>query len=111
MEYIGDPNSEDPAIRYDALARAAFKNCSDRGDPWKWYASHDFYSNFITEPTTEIGKRGLSTVLLKFIYDYPKIEETKKLIELEESVWASKTQSDIINIIDNAIVICNGLGT
>jgi len=93
-------NSKDPATKYEGLVRAAFNNCNKYGDPWKC-ANQEFFNNFM--PPNLNGKRALSRALCKLIFDNKDTENIGELIKLEDTVWVSKTQSDIITIIDRAI--------
>ncbi len=97
--------NHDPAMRYEDLARAAFNNCKKYGDPFG-YAAQERYNNFVPKPNI-IGKRTLSTVFIKLILDNlnsPYINDLKKL---EDLVWESETQSEVIDIIDKGIEIVN----
>ncbi|WP_017732753.1 hypothetical protein [Nafulsella turpanensis] len=94
----------DPSLRYEALARSAFNNCSKGGDPFG-YALQEEYDNFFVEAPNLRGKRALSTVLIKLIIDNSGTDFAERLIGLEESVWNSETQDDIIHIIDKGIEV------
>ncbi|MCF8227364.1 MAG: hypothetical protein K9J24_00325 [Bacteroidales bacterium] len=93
-------NDHDPAMRYEGLARAAFDNCDKYDDPWK-YAAQEKYNQFVKEVSIG-GKRMLSTILLKIIFDYLNHSEVDKLIALEKSIWDATEQDQIIEIIDSA---------
>ena len=95
----------DPAFRYEGLARAAFDNCGKYGDSFG-IAAQDVYNSFVPEPTLN-GKKALSKVLSKLIVDNSEGEHKDALVELEESVWTSETQQQIITIIDASIDILN----
>ncbi|CAL2093253.1 conserved hypothetical protein [Tenacibaculum sp. 190524A05c] len=95
----------DPAFRYEGLARVAFDNCEKYGDPFG-IAAQDVYNNFVPEPTLN-GKKALSKVLSKIIIDNTESEHNDALIQLEESIWSSETQQQIITIIDTSIDILN----
>lgn len=94
-------NDNDPAMRYESLARAAFDDCGKYGDPWG-YAAQDRYAVFTREPIGIDGKRALSTILIKLVVDNDGTEYTNKFKTLEENVWGITTQSQAIEIIDNA---------
>lgn len=97
----------DPAFRYEGLARAVFDNCDKYGDPWG-YAAQDRYANFVEAPN-EMGKRALSTILIKMTLDHPNIEQTDNIKALEDRVWKATTQEQIIAIINEAIAIADKL--
>lgn len=90
-------------MRYEGLARAAFGNCSKGHDLWG-YTSQDRYVNSIFAVGLEI-KRMLSTVLIKLIVDHATHPSASRLKELEDRVWEAKEQSDIVEIVDEAIAI------
>lgn len=94
-------NDTNPAMRFEGLARGVFNNCNKYGDPWG-YAAQERFANFVPGPTLT-GKRALSTILIKLISDHPKHELTPKLIQLEDSIWTTTSQSKIIAIIDETI--------
>lgn len=96
-------DSLDPGFRYEGLARAAFGNCDKYGDPFK-IAAQDVYKNFVPEPTLN-GKKALSKVLSQIITDNLENEHKDALVKLEENVWTSDTQEEIIIIIDESIDI------
>lgn len=99
MPYI--TSNADPAFRFEDLARYAFDNCPKYGDPWG-YAAQEVYNNFI--PTIELkGKRILSTVLNKLIFDNRNNKICDDLKNVENSIWSANSQSDAINIIDKTI--------
>lgn len=99
MAYI--TSNTDSAFRFEDLARFAFDNCPKYGDPWH-YAAQEVYSNFI--PNVELkGKRILSTVLNKLIYDNRNNKVHEELIEIENSIWNANSQRDAIDIIDKTI--------
>ena len=87
-------------MKYEELARKAFDNCSKYGDPFK-YAAQERYDNFVPIPTL-LGKRILSTILIKIIVSNQGKSGVDKFIELENKVWTSETQSEIISIIEKA---------
>lgn len=101
MLYIDNEN--DPAMRFEALAREAF-NCDKYGDPWG-YAAQEKYSVFISEPISLDAKRMLSTILIKLICDNQNSSFLEELMKLDNHIWKAKTQIDIIAIIDNTIKI------
>jgi len=91
----------DPAFRFEDLARFAFDNCPKYGDPWG-YAAQAVYNNFI--PNVELkGKRILSTILNKLIYDNRYNNICSELLKIENSIWSANSQSDAINIINKTI--------
>jgi hypothetical protein len=90
----------DPAMKYEELAKKAFDNCQKYGDPFQ-YAAQERYVNFVPVPKL-LGKRMLSTVLIKLIISNQGKAVSKDFINLEEKVWTSKTQEDIISIIEEA---------
>ena len=94
-------NEIDPGFRYEALARVAFDNCLKSKDPWG-YASQGVYNNFVNGVDLK-GKRILSTILNKLIYDYKDKNISNMLKEIEESIWAASTQQDAIKIINETI--------
>lgn len=99
MTYI--TSNTDPAFRFEDLARFAFDNCSKYGDPWG-YAAQEVYSNFI--PNIELkGKRILSTILNKLIYDNRNNQVCEKLKQVENSIWNANSQNDAIDIINRTI--------
>lgn len=87
-------------MKFEELARKAFDNCSKYGDPFK-YAAQERYNNFVPIPTL-LGKRILSTVLIKIIITHQSKNGVEKFIELENKVWTSETQKEIISIIETA---------
>ncbi|MGS2741055.1 hypothetical protein [Sinomicrobium sp. M5D2P17] len=93
----------DPGFRYEGLARAAFNNCKKYNDPFK-IAAQEIYGDFVPVPNLD-GKKALSKVLVKIIIDYPETKYQDDLLQLEENIWVSKTQDDIIAIIDSTIDI------
>jgi len=96
-------DEKDVAMRYEGLARAAFNNCIKYGDPWG-YAAQDRYADFVPTPTLT-GRRALSTILIKLIIDNTQSPYLEGLRLLEEKVWSTETQEDIIDIINKAIEI------
>lgn len=94
-------------MKYEELARKAFDNCSKYGDPFK-YAAQERYDNFVPVPTL-LGKRMLSTILIKLIISNQNRQEVRQFIELENKVWISETQSEIIKVIDKAISLYDKL--
>lgn len=94
---------QDPGFRYEGLARAAFNNCRKYGDPFG-IAAQDVYNNFVPTPNLD-GKKALSKVLTKLIIDHSESEHKSALVALEENIWTSETQGEIINIVDLAIDI------
>lgn len=104
MVYNGD--NSDPAMRYEALARAAFNNCGKYGDPWN-YAAQDLYNHEFVREVTFSGKRALATVLVKLVIDYSGSDMEEKLKILEDRVWEAASQEQIISIIDEAIELLN----
>jgi len=99
--YLIDNNNSDPGFKFENLLRTIFDNCNKSGDPWG-YASQDVYNNFLHK-TNLRGKRALSTALCKLIYDNRTKPNIKEVINIEEKIWKAKTQSEIIEIIDNSI--------
>jgi hypothetical protein len=92
----------DPAMRYEGLARFAFDNCARNEDPWG-YSRQDIFGGFVPVPTIN-GKRALSAILNKLIWDKRQYDELKdQLLKLEETIWEAKTQEEIIRIIDYTI--------
>lgn len=105
--HISNSENLDPAFRYEALARFAFDNCYKYGDPWK-YAAQEVFGNFT--PLVELkGKRILSTILQKLIYDNKDLDISKDLMEIENSVWEITSQKDAIEIIDKTLEILKKL--
>src|SRR5260221_13787924 len=99
--YIANSGNIDPAFRYEGLARFTFDNCSKYGDPWH-YAAQEVYANFI--PKIELkGRRILSAILTKLVFDNKDTKICKGLIEIENSIWTAVSQQDAIKIIDNTI--------
>jgi len=94
----------DPAMKYEGLARAAFNNCDKFDDPWG-YAAQERFGDFIEEPITVKGKRTLSTIIIKLIIDNQNTDKVIEFKKLEELVWTATTQEDIIEIVDRAIQI------
>lgn len=93
----------DPAFRFEHLARFAFDNCLKYGDPLH-YAAQEVYANFV--PNIELkGKRILSTIITKLIFDNKNNNNCKDLIEIENSVWTATSQHDAIQIIDRTIAV------
>lgn len=101
--FYGDP---DPAMRYEGLMRAIFY-CDKFNDPWR-YAAQEFYNEFTDIPTL-LGKRAISTALIKMVLDYPNSEKVEAIKDLEKRVWNAESQVDIINIIDEATEIAIAL--
>ena len=87
-------------MKYEELARKAFDDCGKYGDPFN-YAAQERYSNFVPKPTLQ-GKRMLSTVLIKIIVSNQGKSEIPKFLELEDKVWKSETQEEVVSIIDEA---------
>jgi hypothetical protein len=100
MLYIDNEN--DSAMRFEAVAIAAFNNCNKGADPWG-YASQDKYSVFVSEPISLDAKRMLSTILIKLIWDNQNSSFSEELMKLDNQIWKAKTQNDIIAIIDKTI--------
>jgi len=98
-------NDHNPAMRFEGLARAAFNDCGKWNDPFG-YAAQDRYVNFVPSPNL-IGKRALSTIFIKLIIDNTQSPFIERLKELEDLIWATETQSEIIKIIDEGITILN----
>lgn len=104
--YITNSDNIDPAFRYEALARFAFDNCSKYGDPWH-YAAQEVYANFI--PVIELkGRRILSAILNKLIFDNKNSKTCNDLIDIENSIWTATSQQDAIKIIDKTIGVLQG---
>lgn len=99
--YLIHDESQDPGFRFESLLRAIFDDCNKYGDPWE-YAAQDVYNSFVPEPTLK-GRRALSTGLTKLIYDYRDNENIQAIIDLEEQIWPSTTQNEIVKIIDDSI--------
>lgn len=99
--YITD--NIDPAFRYEDLARFAFDNCLKYGDPWN-YAAQEVYANFMKNIDLK-GKRILSTILNKLIFDNRNKAIYKDLIKIEEVIWTINLQEDAIAVIDKTINI------
>lgn len=89
-------NEDDPAFLYEGLARAAFDNCSKRGDPYK-YAAQEVYGNFVDEIKLR-GRRALAAVIAKVIIDHKSNQQALKvLIKLDDEIWELKTQDEVID--------------
>lgn len=101
MNFLNE-NDPDPGFRFEGLLRTIFDNCNKYGDPWG-YAAQDVYNNFDPEPKL-ILKRALSVGLCKLIYDNREKGRIEELIVLEEKIWMSKSQNEIIDIIDDSIL-------
>lgn len=99
----------DPAMRYESLARAVFGDCPKGGDPWGYSMHENFAPFFVPEPKTE-GKRALSTILCKLIYDHSESRHVVDLKKLDDQVWEMMTPEQITAIIDQAIEIAEKLG-
>jgi uncharacterized protein YpuA (DUF1002 family) len=97
--FITDNN--DPAFRFEDLARFTFDNCLKYKDPWG-YAAQEVYINF-TDKIDLKAKRILSTILNKLVYDYKDKNVSNRLKEIEESIWTITKQTDAIKIIDDTI--------
>lgn len=102
---------DDPAIRYEYIACAAFK-CRYYDDPFQYASQTVFNINFEKDDNGNDGikfkgKRALSTVLIKLIIDSSSQEQRDAYRGLEDKVWNAKSQEDIIIIIDEAIEIYN----
>lgn len=90
----------DAAMEYEKLARAVFNNCPKGKDPWG-YAQQEKFDAFVPKPTQE-GKRILSTILIAAILN-PKYEKhLLALLKLENEVWETTKQEQVIGIIDSA---------
>jgi len=92
----------DPAFRFESLARETFGNCRKYGDPWN-YAHQEFFSEFMDEPTSILGKRALATILTQLVFQYKDTEICDPLKAIENSIFEANTQGDVIAIIDSTI--------
>jgi hypothetical protein len=94
-------NDLNPAMRFEWLSRFVFNNCDKWGDPWN-YSAQERFVNFVPKPNLTV-KRALSTILIKIILDNMNATSLEKLRNLENQVWESSTQREIIKIIDQTI--------
>lgn len=94
----------DPAFRYESLARESFNNCKKWGDPWG-YAAQDFYNEFVHEPTTVRGKRALNTILAQLILKFQGSDIEESLKQQETLIDNLNTQREVIGLVDSTIQI------
>ncbi|WP_295720501.1 hypothetical protein [Mucilaginibacter sp.] len=99
---------EDPAFRYESLAREAFDNCGKWGDPWG-YAAQDVYNEFIEEPTTVRGKKILDTILVALILKHKGVPILDSLKDIQNTIADAQSQNDVIVIVDNTIELLRSL--
>lgn len=101
----------DIAMKYEYLIRAAFDCNSKYCDPFS-YAAQDQYSNFVYEDSPRFfkGQRSLTTALTVIVY---RFQENKAVVDklkgLIDQVWESKTQKEIIEVLNEAIEIGKSL--
>ena len=86
-------------MTYEGLGRTAF-NCGKAQDPFGLACQED-YSEYVPRPSIR-GKRNLSIILTKFIIDHPQSEFVDELKALDDSIWDSDSQEEIIGIIERA---------
>jgi hypothetical protein len=105
MIYTYDDNPKNIAARFEGLACAVFK-CKRGKDPLR-IANQSIYINHLAVKPDLNGKRALSAVLIKMIFDNPTDQH---IIELENDVWEALTESEIIRILDLAFEKAQNLG-
>lgn len=101
-------NHPEPSMRYESLARAAF-NCPKGGDPWGYAMQQNYDLFFVPGPKLE-GKRALSTVLCKLIYDNKGSKHNIELKKLDDEIWDATATEQISDIIDKTLAIAAELG-
>lgn len=96
-----DTSNNDPAMRYEDLARFAF-DCGKWGDPWA-YAAQEVYHGAFMKPDVDRSKKILSTILTVLIYKNRDSDLKDRLLKIEKRIETITTQTDILGVINDTI--------
>ena len=87
------------ALRFEGIAKAILPANDKYGDKWE-YAHQEFYDNNLTTNITLEGRRALSTIIILLIDKIDKKTTFNELKSIDNNLWKSTNQDEIISIIE-----------
>jgi hypothetical protein len=101
-------NEGQPEYEYEALALAVLGGKYKYDEPFG-IAATDFYDHEVADASLK-GKRALSIILAKMIFDNKTSKLASKIVELDDRIWSDLRPENAALIVKEIITMATVLG-